>query len=54
MTLKNKGLRFFISPDASKARWMLAVEKEAFYSDYLDATDWPDDVFLTFLMKWLG
>ncbi len=45
------GKRFFIAPDASRARWMVGFEQEAIYPGWLDATDWPDDVLESFIMS---
>ena len=43
------GKRFFIAPDASRARWMVQVEQEALYAGWLDATDWADNVLTGFV-----
>ncbi len=51
MHVGHSGKRFFIAPDASRARWMVPVEQEALYVGWLDATDWPDDTLTNFVIN---
>ena len=49
MSSTNQTLRFYISPDKQKARWMNPAERNALNPDWVDVTDWPDDDLVAYL-----
>ena len=50
MSLKDQGFKFCISPDKQRSLWLHPVERQHFYSDWTDVTEWPGDELLAFLM----
>ena len=50
MTLKERGHRFYVSPDKSKGKWMAPAIAAHFHADWTDVTDWPNELFTNWLM----
>lgn len=50
MSLKDQGFKFCISPDKQQGRWLHPAERQHFYSDWTDVTEWPSDELVAFLM----
>ncbi len=49
MSLKDQGFAFCISPDKQQWRWIHPAERQRFYGDWTDVTEWPDDKLVAFL-----
>jgi hypothetical protein len=50
MHLKDQGFKFCISPDKQQGRWLHPAERQRFYGDWTDVTEWPTEQLVAYLM----
>lgn len=50
MCLKDQGLKFCISPDRQRGRWLHPAEIAHEHQDWLDVTEWSDEKLAAYLM----
>ncbi|KAF0255889.1 hypothetical protein [Pseudomonas putida] len=50
MHLKDQGFKFCISPDKQQGRWLHPAERQRFFGERTDVTEWPSDKLVAFLM----
>lgn len=50
MSLRDQGFKFCISPDKQQGQWLHPAERQRFYADWADVTEWPTEQLAAYLM----